>query len=189
MDLERIYREYFTIVYCYILSLSKDATVAEDITQETFFRAMKKLDEFRGDSSVETWLIQIAKRLYYNYADKSSRRKQIDEAQPDVRPRQESIEDGFIRKEYSKRINRILHDLNEPYKEVFMLRVYGELSGNMDHGLEPKDIGAICKGEAPGNKNAAIKAFDKMGEVAGERRAHRTVAVGNPPLQRDVGIR
>ena len=128
MDLERIYREYFTIVYCYILSLSKDATVAEDITQETFFRAMKKLDEFRGDSSVETWLIQIAKRLYYNYADKSSRRKQIDEAQPDVRPRQESIEDGLIRKEYSKRINRILHDLNEPYKEVFMLRVYGELS-------------------------------------------------------------
>ncbi len=128
MDLERIYREYFTIVYCYILSLSKDATVAEDITQETFFRAMKKLDEFRGDSSVETWLIQIAKRLYYNYADKSSRRKQIDEAQPDVRPRQESIEDGFIRKEYSMRINRILHDLKEPYKEVFMLRVYGELS-------------------------------------------------------------
>ena len=128
MDLERIYREYFTIVYCYILSLSKDATVAEDITQETFFRAMKKLNEFRGDSSVETWHIQIAKRLYYNYADKSSRRKQIDEAQPDVRPRQESIEDGFIRKEYSKRINRILHDLNEPYKEVFMLRVYGELS-------------------------------------------------------------
>ena len=128
MDLERIYREYFTIVYCYILSLSKDATVAEDITQETFFRAMKKLDEFRGDSSVETWLIQIAKRLYYNYADKSSRRKQIDEAQPDVRPRQESIEDGFIRKEYSKRINRILHDLNEPYKEVFQLRIFGELS-------------------------------------------------------------
>ena len=128
MDLERIYREYFTIVYCYILSLSKDATVAEDITQETFFRAMKKLDEFRGDSSVETWLIQIAKRLYYNYADKSSRRKQIDEAQPDVRLKQESIEDGLIRKEYSQRINRILHGLNEPYKEVFMLRVYGELS-------------------------------------------------------------
>ena len=141
MDLERVYREYFTIVYCYILSLSKDATVAEDITQETFFRAMKKLDEFRGDSSVETWLIQIAKRLYYNYADKSSRRKQIDEEQPDLRPRQESIEDGFIRKEYSQRINRILHDLNEPYKEVFMLRVYGELSF--------KEIGELfTKGDA-----------------------------------------
>ena len=128
MDLERVYREYFTIVYCYILSLSKDAMVAEDITQETFFRAMKKLDEFRGDSSVETWLIQIAKRLYYNYADKSSRRKQIDENQPDLRHKQESLEDGLIRKEYSQRINRILHDLNEPYKEVFQLRVFGELS-------------------------------------------------------------
>ncbi len=128
MDLERIYREYFTIVYCYILSLSGDPSVAEDITQETFFRAMKKLDEFRGDCSVETWLIQIAKRLYYNYADKSSRRRRIDENLPDVRPAPESIEDGLIRKEYSRRINRILHDLKEPYKEVFMLRVYGELS-------------------------------------------------------------
>ena len=47
-------------------------------------------------------------------------------------------------------------------------RVYGELSGNKDHGLEPKEIGAIAKGEAPGNKEAAIKAFDKMGEVAGD---------------------
>ena len=128
MDLERIYREYFTIVYCYILSLSKDASVAEDITQETFFRAMKKLDEFRGDSSVETWLIQIAKNLYYNHLDKSSRQKRIDEDQAEMKSGQESIEEGLIRKEYSRRINRILHDLKEPYKEVFMLRVYGELS-------------------------------------------------------------
>ena len=141
MDLERIYREYFTIVYCYILSLSKDESVAEDITQETFFRAMKKLDEFRGDSSVETWLIQIAKRLYYNYADKASRRRKIDYDQPDLRQVQEETEDGFIRKEYSGRINRILHGLKEPYKEVFMLRVYGELSF--------KEIGELfMKGDA-----------------------------------------
>jgi RNA polymerase sigma-70 factor (ECF subfamily) len=77
---------------------------------------------------VETWLIQIAKHLYYNFADKSSRRKRIDEEQADVKPRQESVEEGLIRKEYSQRISRILHDLKEPYKEVFMLRVYGELA-------------------------------------------------------------
>ena len=141
MDLESIYREYFTIVYCYILSLSKDASVAEDITQETFFRAMKKLDEFRGDSSVETWLCQIAKRLYFNYADKTARRRQIDEADQERRPDEESIENALIRKEYSARIHRILHDLKEPYKEVFMLRVFGELSF--------KDIGDVFqKGDA-----------------------------------------
>jgi len=50
-------------------------------------------------------------------------------------------------------------------------RVFGELSGNPDHGLEPKDIGAIAKGNAPGDKEAAIKAFDKMGEVAGDAMA------------------
>ena len=128
MDLERIYREYFTIVYCYILSLSRDPSVAEDITQETFFRAMKKLDEFRGDSSVETWLIQIAKRLYYNYADKTSRRERISETEFGQKTEPISMEEGFIRKEYSQRIHRILHDMKEPYKEVFMLRVFGELS-------------------------------------------------------------
>lgn len=50
-------------------------------------------------------------------------------------------------------------------------RVYGELTGNTNHGLEPKEIGAICKGEAPGNREAALKAFDKLGEVAGDAMA------------------
>lgn len=50
-------------------------------------------------------------------------------------------------------------------------RVYGELTGNPDHGLEPKDIAEICEGKRPGDKEAAIKAFDKMGEVAGDAMA------------------
>ncbi len=128
MDLESIYKEYFTTVYCYILSMAKEPAVAEDITQETFFRAMKKLDEFRGDCAVQTWLCQIAKRLYFNYADKTARRKRIDEANPTTAYDEANPAEELVRKEYSVRIHRILHNMREPYKEVFMLRVYGELS-------------------------------------------------------------
>lgn len=128
MDLESIYQEYFSTVYCYMLSLSKDPTIAEEITQETFFKAMKKLDEFRGDCAVQTWLCQIAKNAYYNYLNKSSKVESIDEYQTELVYEAESVEDKLAQKEYTKQIHKILHNMNEPYKEVFMLRVFGELS-------------------------------------------------------------
>lgn len=128
MDLESIYQEYFSTVYCYMLSLSKDPTVAEEITQDTFFKAMKKLDEFRGDCAVQTWLCQIAKNAYYNYLNKSSKVESIDEHQAELVYEAESVEDKLTQKEYTKQIHKTLHNMNEPYKEVFMLRVFGELS-------------------------------------------------------------
>ena len=59
MDLDQLYREYFTSVYRYIFSMCKDSLLAEEITQETFFRALKKLDSFRGEASARVWLCQI----------------------------------------------------------------------------------------------------------------------------------
>ena len=67
MDIEKIYREYFSVVYGYILSICRDSHTAEEITQETFFKAMKKIDDFRGESSLKVWLCQIAKNTFYNY--------------------------------------------------------------------------------------------------------------------------
>ena len=73
MDLEKIYNDYFSVVYKYILSISKDTLTAEEITQETFFKALKKIDEFRGDCSIRVWLCQIAKNTYFDYVKKQSR--------------------------------------------------------------------------------------------------------------------
>lgn len=56
MDLDQLYREYFTSVYRYIFSMCKDSLLAEEITQETFFRALKNLDSFRGEASARVWL-------------------------------------------------------------------------------------------------------------------------------------
>ena len=72
MNIEELYRTYFDIVYRYIHSVSQDGSLAEEVTQETFFKALKKADQFRGDCDVRVWLCQIAKnkmrRIIFRHA-------------------------------------------------------------------------------------------------------------------------
>ena len=124
MDIEKLYQEYFSVVYKYILSLSHDPLTAEEITQETFFKALKKIESFRGDCSIRVWLCQIAKNLYYDHLKNQSRFEQL----PEEYGESSSPEEDAVREADRKAINRILHSLKEPYKEVFTLRTYGELS-------------------------------------------------------------
>ena len=124
MDLEKLYYDYFSVVYRYILSISKDPLMSEEITQETFFKALKKIDEFRGDCNVRVWLCQIAKNTYYNYAKKQSRFVELKEVEEPF----ECAEYDFLAGYDSKEAHRILHNMKEPYKEVFSLRVFGELA-------------------------------------------------------------
>ena len=126
-SIEELYNAYFHDVYLYIRSLSADEHLAEDITQETFFRAMKSVDSFRGDCDIRVWLCQIAKNLFFTDSKKSKRYtgEDIPETIPDASA---SVEDIFVDAQESMDIHRILHTLSEPYKEVFSLRVFGELS-------------------------------------------------------------
>ena len=125
MDIEKLYQEYFSVVYKYILYLSRDPLTAEEITQETFFKAMKKIGSFRGDCSIRVWLCQIAKNLYYDQLKKQSRFEELPEEYGESTA---SPENDMVRETDRKVINKILHSLKEPYKEVFTLRTYGELS-------------------------------------------------------------
>ena len=128
MDLEKIYREYFTIVYRYILSISRDSHLSEEITQETFVKALRKFKSFRGDCDISVWLCQIAKNEYYQYLrkkKKSAGNGQVEDVDIVMR---DGPEENLERKELRLRIQRILHDMEEPYKEVFYMRTYGEMS-------------------------------------------------------------
>lgn len=125
MDIEKIYSEYFSVVYGYILSICRDSLTAEEITQETFFKAMKKIDDFRGESSLKVWLCQIAKNTFYNYEKAKQKLVEIPENYDESIS---SLEDDYINAFDSKRAHKILHNLKEPYKEVFSLRTFGELS-------------------------------------------------------------
>ncbi|MBQ3192485.1 MAG: RNA polymerase sigma factor [Oscillospiraceae bacterium] len=122
-DFQEVYDQYFKDVYKYALSLCRDTSLAEEITQETFFKALKNIDSFKGQCRLYVWLCQIAKNTYYSYSQKSRRTAPDQEA-----PSQESLEEHLITKESAFEIHKILHSLQEPYKEVFSLRVFGELS-------------------------------------------------------------
>ena len=74
---EQIYDLYFKDVYRYLLSLCRNAAEAEEITQETFFQAMKTLPSFRGDCKITVWLCQIARHLYFADQKKQKRRQEI----------------------------------------------------------------------------------------------------------------
>ena len=128
-DFEQLYSTYFNDVYLYILRLSGKEHIAEEITSDTFFKAMKSIDSFRGDCEVRVWLCQIAKNCYYSYVKKHGRTDTVDDSVlqeiPDLAP---SVAEEYAGRDEAERIQRILHDVGEPYKEVFMWRVYAELS-------------------------------------------------------------
>ena len=125
-EFERIYREYFTDVELYLRAICKDASLAEELTEQVFFQALKALPKFRGDCDIRTWLCSMGRNAYLSHLRKAKPTEDISEIQiPDPRkPLQEQIED----KEQAMTVHRVLHDLPEPYKEVFSLRVFGQLS-------------------------------------------------------------
>ena len=115
---EEIYREHFNGVYKYVFSLCRDASAAEEITQESFYKAMENLDKFRGETRLFVWLCQIAKNTYIDHYRKQKRHTS-DEALTVLQSG--DLEETFFDKETAMRA------LSEPYKEVFTLRVYGQL--------------------------------------------------------------
>ena len=125
-ELEEIYTNYFKDVYFFIYSLSKNKHISEDITAETFIKAIKSIDSFKGNCDIKVWLFQIAKNSYYSYIRKHKNLLDLDSV-----PEKEddfNIEKSVLSSEESMKIHEILHNLSEPYKEVFTLRVFGELS-------------------------------------------------------------
>ena len=122
--IERLYQAYYMDVYSYIITIMKNSEIAEELTQETFYRAMKS--EFKGKSSELTWLCSIAKNLCMDVF-----RKKKNEVPLDLEEELESgheVEREIIAKTENLEIHKALHELEEPYKEVFSLRVFGELS-------------------------------------------------------------
>lgn len=128
MEFEQIYETYFKSVYQYIRQLSGSEHIAEEITSETFFKAMKSKSDFRGECDMRVWLCQIAKNAYFSYLKKNRRNVSVEEAEWGNRTDTASMEEQIVTRETAQRIRRILHVISEPYKEVFMWRVFGELS-------------------------------------------------------------
>lgn len=112
-DFGDIYTEYFSDVYKYVLSLCRNESIAEEVTQETFFKAMKSIDQFNGACKLYVWLCQIAKNTYFSFAQKQKKISPlIDDDYADTTL---DLEKTYLDKEDAKRLHGLLHQLNEPY--------------------------------------------------------------------------
>ncbi|MBE6999404.1 MAG: RNA polymerase sigma factor [Ruminococcaceae bacterium] len=118
MEFEGIYRTYFKAVYLYVLRLSGDEHIAEEITSEAFFKAIRSVDGFRGECEIRVWLCQIAKNTYYSYLKKHKRVQSIEEAE--------------------------LQEMADPYRAVFRWRVLAALSFKEIGGLYHKTDNWAC---------------------------------------------
>lgn len=125
--MEEIYDKYYKDVYRFVLALSKNPHTAEDITQETFVKAIKGVDRFKGDCDIKVWLCQIAKNSFFTYAGRQKKETVSVDMDVSTEDTGHDLISDTIDKEQAIRIHKVLHDLSEPYKEVFTLRVFGEL--------------------------------------------------------------
>ncbi|WP_295092548.1 sigma-70 family RNA polymerase sigma factor [Ruminococcus sp.] len=125
-ELHEIYKKYGSDLYAFILRMCRSEQLARDILQDTMLKAMQSADSFKGDCSVKTWLYTIARNLWYDYLKKAENRNQpLDSVSEPAS--QVSIEACFADKDTALRIHHLLHELDEPYREVFTLRVFAEL--------------------------------------------------------------
>ena len=123
-DFEQIYVEYYKSVYKYLLTITKDNHLAEEITQETFYKALVNIKKYNPDYKMLTWLCTIAKNIYYSTYQKNKKYVTL----KDNYVKEEDIINQLISNEKSEELLKIVHNLEEQYKEVFILRIYGELS-------------------------------------------------------------
>ena len=126
VNFEEIYCKYYKSIYRYLIAITKKTDIAEEISQETFFKAIKNIDKYDSNKKMLTWLCEIAKNTYFSEYKKSKKLQELTEM--DLQAEEASIIDKIIDTDDKIEILKILHQLEEPFKEVFTLRIYGELS-------------------------------------------------------------
>ena len=131
-DFEKLFNENREFIFKYLMKMTRDIMLSEELTQETFFRAYMNYASLRNKEKASVWLCQIAKNTYFAWHNEQKKKGSLEdlEAVSDTN----DIEEVFVQKELSQKALCCLHELEEPYKEVFMLSVFG--------GFSLKDISA-----------------------------------------------
>ena len=123
-DLDEVYRKFSGTITSYLLRLCSNQQLAEELTQETFYQAVRCIGRFDGKSSISTWLCSIARHLYYDYLRKQKPTVPV----TDTIPSPEDFTDRIENRDQAMHAHRVLHALEEPFREVFTLRTFCDLS-------------------------------------------------------------
>lgn len=127
-DIEQIYEEYFETVNKYLFCLTHNADISEELTQETFYRAVKKINTYKGECKISVWLCQIAKNLWYDQCRKNKKITNIKEEDLLCEQVMKQIEEKAILAEEKISLYKKMQNLDEKTREVIYLRITGELS-------------------------------------------------------------
>ena len=153
VHMEDVYKDYFSVVYNYLYSLSHNENIAEELTQETFYRAVKNINKYKGKCKMSTWLCQIAKNLWYSELKKNKRNSNID-----INSLIESsnLLEEYINKEEKISMFKEISKLDDKTKEVIHLRI---------NGMTFKEIGEILDKNENWAKIVFYRGKEKLKEV------------------------
>ena len=156
-DIEKVYEEYFEAVYKYLFCLTHNSDLSEELTQETFYRAVKKINTFKEECKISVWLCQIAKNLWYDEIKKDKKIKKVSEEELEVFTTNENLEEIIVSNEEKMELYRKLQKLDNLTREVIYLRITGELSF--------KEIAAILNRTENWARVTFYRGKNKMREV------------------------
>ena len=159
IDFEKLFNENREFIFKYLMKMTRNVSLSEELTQETFFRAYMNYASLRNKEKASVWLCQIAKNTYFAWYNEQKKKDSLDELE--TANNEESIEEIFVKKDISQKALICLHDLEEPYKEVFMLSVFG--------GFSLKDISAIFRKSESWARVTFYRAKQKLLERMRER--------------------
>ena len=127
-EIEQIYKQYFEIVNKYLFCLTHNNDISEELTQETFYKAVKKINTYNGECKMSVWLCQIAKNLWYDQCRKNKKIVNSNEFDLLKVENNSNIEEQVISNEEKINLYKQMQNLDEKTREVMYLRLSGELS-------------------------------------------------------------
>ena len=127
-NIESIYKDYFQTIYKYLICLTHNEDIAEELTQETFYKKKQKINTFKNDCKISVWLCQIAKNLWYDELKKNKKIKNISEDEYFSIQMINDMEDNIILEESKKNLYKKINNLNEQIRTVIYLRIVGDLT-------------------------------------------------------------
>lgn len=153
-EFEDLFRKFTPTIYRFLYARCGDKDLSEELTSETLYQAYLHIDQFRGECKIETWLCQIAKNALYKEQKRRDRNLQLqDNLSQSIIAEDVHLEKIFDRAQ-ALEVHKHLHMLSEPYREVFMLRIFGE--------LEFKEIAEVCKKSDSWAKATFYRAKEKL---------------------------
>lgn len=127
-NIEQLYKEYFNTINKYLFCLTHDSDLSEDLTQETFCKAIKSINTYKGNCKISVWLCQIAKNLWFDYCKKNRRISNLDIFDYENFFQAENLEEIVISNNEKNILYNKLLKLDRKTREVIYLRITGELS-------------------------------------------------------------